>query len=80
MASALSASAGSAMPRRSASARSIATTGAPGPERGCSAPLARGAIRPAIAAASERENALFAELLGQAANVDALASFNAGRG
>ena len=38
------------------------------------------AIRPAIAAASERENALFAELLGQAANVDALASFNAGRG
>ncbi|MGU3652156.1 enoyl-CoA hydratase/isomerase family protein [Mycolicibacterium sp. A43C] len=37
------------------------------------------AIRPAIAAASERENALFAELLGQAANVDALASFNAGR-
>lgn len=38
------------------------------------------AIRPAIAAASERENALFAELLGQAANVDALATFNAGRG
>ncbi|TQK27356.1 enoyl-CoA hydratase-related protein [Arthrobacter sp. SLBN-53] len=37
------------------------------------------AIRPAIAAASERENALFAELLGQTANVDALASFNAGR-
>jgi enoyl-CoA hydratase/carnithine racemase len=37
------------------------------------------AIRPAIVAASERENALFAELLGQAANVDALASFNAGR-
>lgn len=32
-------------------------------------------VRPAIAAASERENALFAELLGQAANVDALASF-----
>lgn len=38
------------------------------------------AIRPAIVAASERENALFAELLGQAANVDALASFNDGRG
>ena len=37
-------------------------------------------IRPAIVAASERENALFAELLGQAANVDALASFNDGRG
>lgn len=32
-------------------------------------------VRPGIAAASERENALFAELLGQAANVDALASF-----
>lgn len=38
------------------------------------------AIRPAIVAAGERENALFAELLGQAANVDALASFNDGRG
>ena len=38
------------------------------------------AIRPAIVAASERENALFAELLGQAANIDALASFNDGRG
>jgi len=37
-------------------------------------------IRPGIAAASERENALFAELLGQAANVDALASFVDGRG
>ena len=38
------------------------------------------AIRPGIAAASERENALFAELLGQAANVDALASFVDKRG
>ena len=37
-------------------------------------------VRPGIAAASERENALFAELLGQAANVDALASFVDGRG
>lgn len=37
-------------------------------------------IRPAIAEASERENALFAELLGQAANVDALASFVDKRG
>jgi len=37
-------------------------------------------IRPGIAEASERENALFAELLGQAANVDALASFVDKRG
>jgi enoyl-CoA hydratase/carnithine racemase len=37
-------------------------------------------IRPEIAAASARENAYFAELLGKQANAEALADFTAGRG
>ena len=36
-------------------------------------------IRPEIAAASARENAHFAELMGAQANASALADFNEGR-
>ena len=36
--------------------------------------------RPGIAAATERENAHFAELMGAAANADALAAFTDKRG